>query len=423
LFGSSAQNDARSGVDSGRATFEYRVTDSLVVRNNVLAGRYNKSYVNVYPGSAVGASGTFTLSAYDHDVDRVNAFNQTDLVYDTRVFGMRHTVLGGLEIGHQFQDELRHTASPIADVTIVASDREANLAAAPLAIDRHAAGDVVAAYAQDQLTLSQQWKAVVGARVDRFAVRVDDHLPGSIDLARTDTAVSPRAGVIFQPGGAASIYASYSYTFLPSGQTLGLARNTAELRPENAVNYEAGAKLDMLARRLTLSAAFFRLDRNNVKNADPNDPTRLLLTGQQRTDGVVVSAVGNLDRRWKVSGGYANFFARITRDTAAAPAGRRVGLVPRHQITLWSTYDVSRRWNAGAGLNAQSRTYTSFTNQVVLPAYLRADGVVSYHTGRYRIQLNAENLLAARYYPTANGDNNISPGSPRNVNLSVRVGF
>jgi catecholate siderophore receptor len=100
-----------------------------------------------------------------------------------------------------------------------------------------------------------------------------------------------------------------------------------------------------------------------------------------------------------------------------------VGLVPRHQITLWSTYDVSRRWNAGAGLNAQSRTYTSFTNQVVLPAYLRADGVVSYHTGRYRIQLNAENLLDARYYPTANGDNNISPGSPRNVNLSVRVGF
>ena len=112
-------------------------------------------------------------------------------------------------------------------------------------------------------------------------------------------------------------------------------------------DYEAGAKLDLLGRRLTVSTALFRLDRNNVKNIDPNDPTRLLLTGQQRTEGFLVSAAGNLDRRWKISGGYASFFARVTQDTASAPSGRRVGLVPRHQATLWSTYDVTSRWVAG----------------------------------------------------------------------------
>jgi catecholate siderophore receptor len=100
-----------------------------------------------------------------------------------------------------------------------------------------------------------------------------------------------------------------------------------------------------------------------------------------------------------------------------------VGLVPRHQVTLWSTYDVTSRWIAGGGLNAQSRAYTSFTNAVTLPSFVRVDGLVAYRMGRYRLQMNAENLFDTRYYPTANGDNNISPGSPRNVQLSLRASF
>jgi catecholate siderophore receptor len=33
--------------------------------------------------------------------------------------------------------------------------------------------------------------------------------------------------------------------------------------------------------------------------------------------------------------------------------------------------------------------------------------------------LNAENLLNRKYYPTASGDNNSSPGAPRKIQLSV----
>lgn len=423
LFGSVSQNDARSGVDSARATLEYTFGNGVVVRNNLLAGRYAKFYQNVYPGSAVSPSGTFSLSAYNHTVDRTNTFNQTDLLYSRRLLGIDHTLLGGVEAGHQFQEEARHTAAAIPGVTLTSSVRDANFAAAPRTVDRHAEADVLAGYAQDQMTLSTRWKAVLGARIDRFTVRVDDHLPGTRDLSRTDTNVSPRAGVIFQPVRAASLYASYSYTFLPSGQTLGLAANSAQVGPENARNYETGAKLDLPGGRLTVSAAFFRLDRNNVKNTDPNDPTRLVLTGQQRTQGVVTSAAGNLTSRWKISGGYAGLTARVTANTTAAPAGRRVGLVPRHQATLWTTYDLTRRWGAGLGIVRQSRVFTSFTNQVELPSFTRADALTYYRVGRYRVALNVDNLLNASYYPTANGDNNISTGAPRSLQLSVRAMF
>ena len=271
--------------------------------------------------------------------------------------------------------------------------------------------------------LANHWKAVVGARLDRFGVNVDDHLPTGSDLSRTDTKLSPRAGLIYQPTDHASIYGSYSYTFLPSGQTLGLTPTTALVGPENAKNYEVGVKLEALNGRLGVSTAVFRLDRDDVKNTDPNDPTRVVLTGQQRATGALITLNGSLTARWRVYGGYATMNARVTSDTTAAPAGRTVGLVPRNQFTLWSTYDVTDRLGAGGGVVSQSKMYTSFSNQVELPAFTRVDAVAYYRFGRYRLGVNAENLFNTTYYPTANGDNNISPGAPRNVQFSLRAMF
>jgi len=307
-------------------------------------------------------------------------------------------------------------------VPLASTIRDADFAAAPLSADRTADAAIAAVFLQDQLTLSSRWKAVAGVRLDRFAVDVDDRLPGAPALARTDRAVSPRAGVIYAAGSKTSLYASYGYTFLPSGQTLGLAANTAQLEPENAKNYEGGARVDVF-RGLSVTAAVFRLDRNHVRTADPNDPTRLVMTGQQRTEGVVLSATGSVTSHFRMYGGYAHLDAGVTRTTLASPAGRRVGLVPVHQGTLWATYDLPWRLALAGGVVAQSRTFTSFTNAVVLPAFARLDAAVSRRLGRYRVALNAENLLDARYYPTANGDNNISPGAPRNLRLTVAARF
>jgi catecholate siderophore receptor len=423
FFGSDTQNESHNDLDSVRAAYERKLTPSLTLRSTALAARYGKFYQNVYPGSAVSAAGTFTLAAYNHGIDRVNVFSQTDLVYDAHLFGVRHTLLGGMELGHQAQDELRHQAANLTGVPVSDSIRDANFAAAPLTVDRAATGAIAAGYVQDQLDFGHGVKAVAGARIDRFSVSVDDHMPGAADLSRVDVEVSPRAGVIYQPSASVSLYTSYSYTFLPSGQTLGLARNTAEVAPENARNYEAGTKIDLASGRLTWSAAVFRLDRNNVKNTDPTDPSRLVLTGQQRTDGVQTSVAGSLSKRWRITGGYANLRAAIVKDTASAPAGRRVGLVPRHQGTLWTTYDLTSRLGVGGGLVSQAGVFTSFTNQVRLPAYTRLDGVAYYNIGRYRVALNLENVLNRGYYSTANNDNNISPGLPRSAQLTLRVAF
>jgi catecholate siderophore receptor len=423
FFGSLDQNFAKSTVDAASATLEHRFSRNLAFRNNTLVGSYDKFYQNVYAGTAVNAAGTLTLSAYNHANDRTNTFNQSDFIYNADVAGTGHTILFGAELGHQFQDEIRITPANITNVPVGDSLRNADFSTAPVIVDRHATSTIVAGYLQDQITLNAKWKAVVGARTDRFTVQIDDRRPGASDLSRTDVETSPRAGVIFQPSDTASVYGSFSYTFLPSGQTLGLAANTVQLKPENAKNYEIGSKVDLLNRRLNVAAALFRLDRNNVKNTDPNNPALLVLTGQQRTDGAVFSVAGNVTRRLKVYAGYANLNARVIKDTAAAPAGRRVGLVPRSQATVWSSCELSKHWEVAGGVVSQTRMFASFSNQVELPGFTRVDAALFYRAGRYRIALNSENLFNTRYHPTAHNDNNISPGAPRNLQLSLRAAF
>ena len=93
---------------------------------------------------------------------------------------------------------------------------------------------------------------------------------------------------------ASTYYASYSYSFLPSGEQLSLAPNTADLAPETAKNYEIGARWDLLP-QLALSAAIFRLDRDDVRSPDPANPGFFIKTGQQRTEGFELGAAGRGD--------------------------------------------------------------------------------------------------------------------------------
>jgi catecholate siderophore receptor len=63
-------------------------------------------------------------------------------------------------------------------------------------------------------------------------------------------------------------------------------------------------------------------------------------------------------------------------------------------------------------------------NTVTLPGYLRADAAAYYSlTERIRLQVNVENLCNRRYYINADGNNNISPGSPRAARAGLIVWF
>jgi catecholate siderophore receptor len=285
--------------------------------------------------------------------------------------------------------------------------------------------NVAAAYVQDQIRPASWIEIVAGLRFDSFKLSVDDLRGAGATFERRDSLWSPRLGLVLKPTDRLSFYTSYSRSYLPQSgdQFSGLTDITAGLKPERFDNYEVGAKCEVLD-GLLATAAVYKLDRTNTRAADPNDPSKTVLTGAQRSKGIELGLERSVTSRWLVSGGYTLQKAEITRTTTAAPAGREVPLVPRHSFSLWNRYDFTKSIGAGLGLIARSKSYASISNNVKLPGYARVDAAIYYRLPMgLEAQVNLENLFGAHYFPTANNDNNISPGAPRTVKATLGYRF
>jgi catecholate siderophore receptor len=67
--------------------------------------------------------------------------------------------------------------------------------------------------------------------------------------------------------------------------------------------------------------------------------------------------------------------------------------------------------------------FAAIDNSVTLPGFTRLDGALFVRLGsRLGAQVNVENLLDTEYYGTSHGNNNIMPGAPRTVRVSVTAG-
>ena len=218
-----------------------------------------------------------------------------------------------------------------------------------------------------------------------------------------------------------SIYASASVSHLPSSgdQFASLTVTTQTLEPEDFHNYELGAKWDV-ADALSLTAAAYRLDRTNSQAPDPNTPSLIVQTGARRTNGVELGASGNITEAWSVAAGYALQRAFVTATTTAAPAGNTVQNVPRNTLSLWNRYQLTPVFGAALGIVSQGRSYAAIDNTVTLPGFARTDaGLFAKVTPNLRAQLNVENLFDVKYYPTSQGNNQIMPGAPRTLLVSL----
>lgn len=435
FFGNPEQSPSTAVVDAAGLRVETALTPTLLVRNAFRATHYDITRQNVQANSVVNPTTLqVRLSAYRSANLRTNLFNQTELEWRGTTGGVTHLVLAGLEVARQVSASTRTTGYfGAAETTFVdARTPRATVTdwrAKATDTNNEATGTTTALYLQDQLTLSPRWKAVLGGRYDRFRVAVDDRNAANVDLARTDGAFAPRAGLVFQPSAQASYYASYGFSFLPSSETLSLSTANAELRPEKATNWEVGAKWD-LGRRTSLTLAAFRTDRADVKAKDPNDPTKLILSGLQRTEGIEAGLQGRLMEAWEVYAGYAWMDARVVKATggsataAPVPAGTRVPLVPRNAATWWNKVTLNGTWGLGLGVIHQARVFASTTNAVTLPGFTRCDAALFAELGRYgRLSLNVENLLDRRYTSTAGGDFNLLVGTPRKAQLTWSGSF
>ena len=430
FFGNPNESYVRARVNLGSAVIEHQA-GGLNVRNSTQVGAYDRGYQNFVPGAVSADKATVALSAYNNATQRLNIFNQTDLTYGLSTGRVRHTLLAGVEVGRQLTDNFRNTGFFNNTVTSINAPYANPIIGTPVTFRQNATDAnnslrtrVGSGYAQDQIDLSRYVQVVAGLRFDHFDLEYRNNR-NKENLRRIDNLVSPRVGVIFKPITPLSIYGNYSVSYLPSSgdQFSSLTAITQQVEPEKFNNYEMGVKWD-IRRSLALTTAVYRLERKNTRATDPNDPTRIVQTGSQRTNGYEIGLDGSITRAWRLAGGYAYQDAFITSATAAARAGAHVAQVPHHSFSLWNNYQILSRLAAGLGVIHRTEVFAAVDNTVTLPGYARADVALYFSlTERVRLQANVENLFDKKYYINADGNNNISPGSSRAVRIALTARF
>lgn len=364
--------------------------------------------------------------------------NQTDLTQSFTTGAIKHTLLSGLELSYEQSDTSRYALYGTVPTTTVGNPNAAD----PVNLSRYRTSNTtfdannIGVYAMDTLELNPRWKAVFGARFDRFSGDYSTHgynRDGSVngnntyDLSRTDRVWSWRGGLIWQPDFVQSYYASYGTSFNPSGETYALDKGTSKVDPEKNRNIEVGAKWDVLDGDASLRAALFRIEKTNERNTDPDDTSVVVLSGKRHTQGLELEGNGRLTERWELSAGVTLMDSKI--DKAAPPAlgqtgteGKMPRYTPRATANVWTTYRFTDGITGGIGATYVGKRYANETNSNYLPSYTVANAMLSYETRHYRLQLNLYNLTNKTYYDGAYGGH-ATLGTPREAQLTVGLKY
>jgi catecholate siderophore receptor len=430
FYGNPADSHVRAGVDLGSALIEHR-TGRLTLRNRTSYGDYDRFYQNYVPGAANAAGTSVALTAYNNATQRENLFNQTDAIYSVTTGAEKHTLLAGVELGSQGTDNFRNTGFFNNTATAVQVPFDAPTLTTPVTFrqnatdaDNHLDTRLAATYVQDQAEISSRFQVVGGLRFDRFDLTYHNNRNGDT-IARIDDLVSPRVGLLYKPITPVSIYSSYTVSYLPSSgdQFSSLTTITEQMEPEKFTSYELGAKWEPHP-ALALTTALYRLDRTHTRSTDPTDPTRIVQTGSQRTNGFELGVTGRVTSKWLVAGGYAYQDASVTSATAAAREGAQVAQVPHHTLSLWNNYQVLPRLGAAVGVLYRTDMFATIDNSVTLPGYTRVDVAAFFNLTRdLRLQANLENAFDKTYWINADSNTNLSPGFPRALRLALTASF
>ena len=435
FFGDPDANETTLTAHLLRVEARRDLSGSVRLSGAVQYADYDKAYRNLYPVGFDPAAGTVSLDGYVDRTDRQNLLARGELVAEARTGRVGHTLLFGVEAADQETDNDRRdvlfAASGDDQVTFAFSDPLVIPAFSFPAFSRDSGSEVttLSAYAQDQLDLGPI-QLVAGLRYDRFEIDVTDRIAAAGgddgELSRTDEEVSPRLGLVLKPAPNASVYASYSESFLPrSGdQFLTLSPSDEALGPERFETYELGAKWD-LGLALSLTGAVFEIERDAGTTVDPDDPESTILIGA-RTRGAEAQLTGRVTRRLLVNAGYAYLDAKEDgRVVGGQDADRRLAQVPEHQASLWVRYELTDRLGLGLGATHQSsQTATIGEGATRLPGFTRVDAAAYYEVADgVRAQLNVENALDVDYFPAAHNDDNVTTGAPLNARLTLRAAF
>lgn len=281
-------------------------------------------------------------------------------------------------------------------------------------------------YAQDQIELLPSVKVLLGGRGSFVDSTTRDFPSGTLKNEQSVRGFTPRAGIVFQPFQATSVYFSYAQSFAPNFQSR--SRLNEQFEPTLGRSYEGGIKQSLLNNRVFATLALYQLERRNVLVPDPVDPFAFSIqTGVQRSRGFELEVNGQVARGLDLNATYAAIEAIVTEDTRAEFIGQRLVGVPRHSGGLYGNYIFDNRWfrgfSAGGGIFFATEYFANLPNRAWrLPGYARIDLNFGYRRENWRFDVAIKNLNDIRYFETG-GFNTMLPQASRHAIASATYVF
>ncbi|WP_245879866.1 TonB-dependent siderophore receptor [Vibrio gangliei] len=246
---------------------------------------------------------------------------------------------------------------------------------------------------------------ITGARVSWYQLETTNTTlaTGQQSTQKDDISakVTPYAGLVYDLTQSHSLYLSYSSVFKPQ-TSQDIDGNM--LKPREGQQWETGLKSTLMDGLLNTRISLYQMEDSNIA-AQAYDDSGVAITntywatGEVKTRGVELEAMGYLTDNWMVSTGYT--FTDI--DEVSGDHNAKFDAIPKHSLTLWTDYhlaDLVYGLHIGGGMTAVSDYHFTQGDVTTKQAgYAIFDAAIRYDiTDNMQASVNVYNLFDRKYY-------------------------
>jgi TonB-dependent siderophore receptor len=353
--------------------------------------------------------------------------NQLEAVIAAKTGNVSHQLLAGVEVA-RLDDVFTLDVGFLPDIGLQ-SPVETAQGPVFLIPGQSQAGDtsslVISPYVTDQISLSERFQVLVGARFDSI-----DYEDDATATERSFSQVSPLLGLTWSPTPSLSLYANAGRGFAPPS-----SRVIGKREPEESEQAEAGLKANLWGGKAQTTLAVYELTRENVAIPDRTGITRQ--TGTQRSRGIELEIAAEPLPRLRTFFSYAYTDAELTRFAELAlvgfnpqpvfatidRSGNAPAFAPEHIANLW----VSRRFGngIGAGIGGRylSKQFIAEDNAFELDSTFTLNAALFYDLNAWSLGLHFENLTEEEYFTRGFGATSVIPASELAVHGTLAYRF
>ncbi|WP_269684328.1 TonB-dependent siderophore receptor [Flavobacterium lacustre] len=311
-------------------------------------------------------------------------------------------------------------------------------------------------YAQDLISITEQFKVLAGLRWSWQEAQVDTH-----DLTKTpvviteanklkDLAFSPKLGLVFQPTKNMSLFASYANSFTPN---TGTTVQGDAIEPSIIDQFEVGVKKDFWRGILSTNVTLYQIVNSNLAQtaqfkadgSDNTDTSIKVLSGETTSKGIEIDITAKPTAGLNITAGYSYNDMRYTKTSGLNGSfieGDRLVRTPANTANLSFFYTlpsgvlkgvsfgtmanyIGNRvggWNSQIVINPTTQVQTINDREIPLEGYTTIDLSAGYEWKQFSILCKLSNITNELNY-TVHENYSVNPIAPRQVMTSIKYKF